>query len=210
MSWLFEVKRYQSEKNGLILCRKIFGHWWIEVESYDQSSPYIKRMWRSALRRLSPILKVHRSLLLGLGGGSIVDDLAEKYPDAELVIVEYDPVMVEVSQEVHLFKTNPRIFVEDAVSAVPKLEGMFDLIIVDLYKGGKTAEALEHANFIASIINKLSPGGTLILNAFENTKLFADFSRYLTLEERWTFSYNALAIYKNDPPMSEGSNESLR
>lgn len=196
MSWLFEVKRFASEKNGQIICRKFLGQWWIFVDSYDQSSPYIKKMWRSALKRIPPTTKVTNTLLLGLGGGSIVDDLATKYPKSRLTVIEYDPVMVEIARETQMFTTKPNIIIKDAVLAVPQLNDSFYLIVVDLYRGGKTSPSLEDSEFISLIEQKLSDTGTLLINVFENTELLNKFDQFFLRETSWVYSYNALAIYK--------------
>ncbi|MFA5947242.1 MAG: methyltransferase domain-containing protein [Patescibacteria group bacterium] len=202
MSWLFERKLYQSEKNGLILCKKLFGHWEVFVDGFYQSAPYIKKMWRTGLRQVSSMPAVSRILVLGLGAGSIINDLHSRYPDAFITTIEYDPTMVVIARQLEMFdqKLPVNIIVADAVTAVPALEGSFDLIIVDLYKGGVTAEALQHPDFVESITQKLLPNGTLILNVFKNVELFPLFDRFLTRQNTWKYSFNALAMYKKSTP----------
>jgi spermidine synthase len=169
------------------------------VEHYDQSSPYIKRMWRHALRRLPQTLSVSRTLLLGLGGGSIIDDLAHRFPASKLTVVEHDPVMVEVAQSLKLFSSTPEVVIEDAVRAVPNLPATYNLIIVDLYRGGETAGILSSEAFVKSIEQKLAPDGFLLLNVFKNTSLFPLFDEHFSYEDHWVFSYNNLALYKKRP-----------
>lgn len=197
MSWLFERKLYQSEKNGLILCKKLFGHWEVFVDGFYQSAPYIKKMWRTGLRQVAQTIPVSRILVLGLGAGSVINDLHSRFPAASITAIEYDPTMVVIARQLEMFdqKLAVNILVADAVTAVPALDGTFDLIIVDLYKGGVTAEALQHPDFAQSIAQKLSPDGTLILNVFRNVELFPLFDKFLTRQNTWKYSFNALALY---------------
>jgi len=196
MSWLFEAKRYYSPNNGVIVCRRFLGQWWVFVEGYDQSSPYIKNMWRGALRRLPLNFTAGRVLLLGLGAGSIINDLHSRFVDASITAVDYDAIMVNIAKELQLFDQSIcEVIIGDVTDVVPKLDSKFDLIVVDLYRGNKTAPILEDDKFLNSISQKLSATGHLLLNVFENTPLLSKFDQHFIRKESWTFQYNTLALY---------------
>lgn len=153
------------------------------VEGYDQSSPYIRKMWRDALRRLPPNFITGRVLLLGLGAGSIVNDLHSRFKNPSIIAVDYDAIMVNIAKELELFDRSAcEVIIGDVTDVVPKLNDEFDLIVVDLYKGNKTAPILEQAEFLNAISQKLSPSGKLLINAFENSSLFAKFDQRFTRE----------------------------
>lgn len=197
MHRLFSYRSVHSEKNGKIeilhwLCRKF-----VMVDGFYQSGPYLKAMWRNAIFRVPAKTSVKRVLLLGLGAGSALNPIHAQFPTATITVIEWDPAMVEISQQLKLYDDSirPEILVGDAVQVLTELDGGYDLILIDLYKGSAPEPRLSSPEMIASIVGVTKPSGSVILNAFMNQELIKTFARRLEHASGWRFRNNHLALF---------------
>lgn len=197
MSWWHEKREYSSEKNGSIHCTRWFGRWQVTVGGYGQTTPYTNSMWRRALRRV-PRRGVKRVLMLGLGAGGAIPLIRRRCNNPVVTVVEWDPVMVRIAEELGFFSPDarPGILLGDAALVVPELARTFDLIIVDLFRGKKVAPSLTAPQFIDNIARLLARGGYLIVNAFREPETFSCFDKVLSRHAAWRFKYNRLALYR--------------
>ena len=60
-------------------------------------------MWRKAVRRVPSTARIESVLLLGLGGGSAINEVHTRFPIAQIAVLEWDPVMVNLAHELKLF-----------------------------------------------------------------------------------------------------------
>jgi len=197
MHRLFSYRSVQSEKNGKIeilhwLCRTF-----VMVDDCYQSGPYLKAMWQNAIRRLPAKECVKRVLLLGLGAGSAINPIYSHFPTATITVIEWDPAMVEISQQLKLYNHNIHleILVGDAVQVLTELNREFDVILIDLYKGSAPEPRLSSSEMIASIRGVTTTSGNIILNAFMNKELLGTFAQHLELVSSWRFRSNHLALF---------------
>lgn len=90
---------------------------YIQVEGLTQSGGILKNVWRKPLKKLhnSPIT-VHRTLILGLGGGTVAGLVREFWGDSvEITGVDLDPIMVSLGKKyLELDKFNVNIIIDDA------------------------------------------------------------------------------------------------
>lgn len=199
MRWVFDQRTYSSERNGTIECYQNLGHWHVFVEGFGQSCPYMHDLWRQALLHVPAQVPVKRILLLGLGGGSAIGPIRRRYPDAHVTVIEWDPVMVQIANDLGLYPASqaPEIIVDDASAAVPKLaEESFELILTDLYTGGRVSASLADPAFASALAARLAPGGALVLNAFEYVALFPIYDAVLARTDVWAFRDNLLGLYR--------------
>ena len=122
--------------------------------------PYVRMTFAGLLLNTSPA----RTLMIGLGGGTISNVLTDLYPQMVLDLVEVDPAVVNVARDYFDFressKTNVhtidgRVFTKRAV-----LRGIkYDLIILDAFTGEYIPEHLMTADFLQEVKALLSPGG---------------------------------------------------
>lgn len=106
-------------------------------------------------------------LLLGLGGGSVLDLLVNKYHvRCPFSLVEYDAKVVELAKKYFHLDTyeNTHVYIEDAFSFVGSCEQTFDLIIVDLYNDLDVPEPAHSKEFTDDIIRLLQPNGMVLFN----------------------------------------------
>lgn len=200
MNLFWVSKRYDSEKNGSILCLKYFNSWSVLVDGYYQTSPYTNRMWRRALKRLPTRTKVKKILVLGLGAGGIIPILNSSYPHCSVTAIEWDPVMIGLASELgYITPTNrPKIIEGDAQIIVPNLSDKFDLIIIDLFLGNKAPQMLSNSEFLRSLDSLLAPSGHLIVNVFLAKDLLSVFESAFKYLASWIFKYNQLALYQKE------------
>lgn len=127
---------------------------YIQAGGITQSGGIVKRIWKTALKKIQ-IKEVKNCLILGLGGGTVAGLIRKKYPKAKITGVEIDPVMVRLGRKyLNLDEYGVDIKIADARKFNPK---NYDLIIVDTYLGDKYVDFVEH-NFTKAkvvIFNRL-------------------------------------------------------
>lgn len=111
-----------------------------------------------------------RTLLLGLGGGTIAHLLARRCPDAEIVGVERDPNVLVVAREQFGLDMLPALTIVEADAfewARERAEAGdedFDLICMDLFEAGRLAPGALGTTFLRQIAALLAPDGILTVN----------------------------------------------
>jgi len=195
MGWFYETFSLRSDKNGMIKCTRWLGSWEVVGGGFFQSSDYVTRMWRQAIRRV-PRTGVKRILVLGLGGGGCVAALEKRYPRARITAIEWDPVMVEAADRMRMYGRRPEILVGDAREVLPKLQGKFDLVLGDIFQGSQPAQAFREADFFKTVSAKLGREGYFILNSFRNPEIFEIARQSMAEHRTWRFRHNRLALLR--------------
>ena len=118
-----------------------------------------------------------RILIIGLGGGILSNVLHELAPQAEIVTVDIDPVVVKLAKKYFDYKENEkvktqikdgRVYVKRAILKKEK----FDWIILDAFNGDYIPEHLMTKEFLAEVKSLLSKDGLLSANTFSNSLLY--------------------------------------
>jgi spermidine synthase len=135
-------------------------------------------------------------LMLGLGGGSLPQFVALKFPEVKLDIIEIDPLVIEVAQKYFEFKPGEhgRVFVGDGRRLLRKSAEKYDLIILDAYKAGGIPFHLTTREFLQSVKEHVAPGGVVVVH------LWAEYAnKYLQAQVKTianVFSHN-YSFYDN-------------
>jgi spermidine synthase len=111
-------------------------------------------------------------LILGLGGGTMQHFIRDAYPEAKMVSVEIDPVMVEIARKYFDLDSigNHQVVVDDAFRFVvePEQHGInkqsFDVVIVDTVLGDNFPDLASSGNFLSSVKALALPGSLIIFN----------------------------------------------
>lgn len=108
-------------------------------------------------------------LLLGLGGGCVVESLEIKYQIQceKIIAVEIDSVVIRLALEefkLDRFK-ELEIIQEDALVYVQNYVKQFDLVIVDLFIDDIVPESFYSIGFWKDIYEQLKSNGKVIFNA---------------------------------------------
>lgn len=192
---LFGKTVLPSEKNGSVDVRYSFGKAEVYVNGYDQSTGYVDEMWRIALKRIPKSPPPRHVLMLGLGGGSAITHLQKQFRACTLTVVEWDPVMIEIYHGFHSQNKPISVLQGDAIEIIPALQETFDLVVVDLFTGNKTPEALASHKMVGAIANVVAPNGFCLLNAFISLNLPPVFDAHFTQQDAWVYKLNHLFLY---------------
>lgn len=146
------------------------------IQSLSKNSKAAPRLcWGETIKILKEEMKeeeVRNILVLGLGGGTMQHMLREEYPDAHIVSVEIDPVMVDIARKYFDLDSiqNHEIIVEDAFRFVIEPEEnnirpqSFDIIIVDIVFGDSFSDLGASGNFLGALKKLAVPGNIVLFN----------------------------------------------
>jgi predicted membrane-bound spermidine synthase len=130
-------------------------------------------------------------LMLGLGGGSISTYLGRFLPEATITTVEIDPGVVKAAKTYFGLRETERMRYPSGDGRVflNRNSELYDLILLDAYRGGYVPFHLLTREFYTLVKQRLAPGGAAAFNVHDGTKLYASTVR--TLAE----TFPALDLY---------------
>ena len=135
--------------------------------------PYVKMMLASLY--LAP--RPQRVLVVGLGGGTLVQALQRLLPDARIDAAEIDPAVVRVARDYFGFapsgnatvtEEDGRVFVKRALRA----GRTYDLVMLDAFDHEYIPEHLLTREFLEEVKGVLSAHGVLAANTFSSSRLY--------------------------------------
>lgn len=134
---------------------------------------YTKLLMASLLVNPEP----KRILIIGLGGGTMSNILAELYPHSEIDNVEIDPAVIKVARDyfgfleninINTYAQDGRIFIKRAILKKQN----YDWIILDAFNGDYIPEHLMTKEFLTEAKDLLSDNGILSANTFSLSDLY--------------------------------------
>lgn len=167
------IETVDSPVNGKIRIEYYHGSYRSIVAGYWQSGEYAEGIINSALKNIeindSQIKKI---LLLGLGCGSMAQVLHNRFPQARIIGVDKDKVMVNLGKKYFDLQKikNLKVVYEDAYEYLKHTLQpndklcFFDMIVSDLFIGCQTPSLFDSDKFIEMIFTRLSPNGIYISN----------------------------------------------
>ena len=138
-----------------------------------------------------------RVLVVGLGGGAMVQFINHHFPATKVDAVEIDPVVVGLAGEFFGMKpsASTRIFTEDAIVYLQRDHGRYDVIYMDAFlePGDETDQGgipkkLKTVDFLKRLHRQLNPGGVVTFNVVEHPELARDLE---TIAEAFPTVYTA-------------------
>ena len=107
-----------------------------------------------------------RMAILGNAAGTTARAYAEYFPETDIDGVEIDGELTEIGEE-YFGLANPNLttFAEDARPWLRRVDGDYDLILVDAYRQPYIPFYLATKEFFELARNRLAPGGAVIVNA---------------------------------------------
>lgn len=162
------LKTWGSNVSGSVTLWLINGKRSLDTKNANYSFGSLHRVFQKAFKdtKLSGRV-VKKTLLLGLGGGSVPYILGrEMNLETELTAVELDPVMIEIYRECSAGTHRlPVITVnDDAMHFVQTCTDLFDLIIIDLFVDSRVPEQFMTPGFITSVTRLLNENGRAYFN----------------------------------------------
>jgi SAM-dependent methyltransferase len=124
--------------------------------------PYSQLMVSS----LALVPNAKRALILGHGGGSFTKWLARYWPELEVDVVEFDPVVVRVAEEYFSYRAPPQhhVYVRDARAFLNHTSATYDLIWADAFARHLVPFHLTTEEFFAQLRQHLAADGVLVVN----------------------------------------------
>lgn len=195
--FLFDKQRV-SDKNGTITVRHGIGGPNVIVGGYSQTGEGLNAIWRDALVRALPhIAPEPKVLVLGLGGGGILKVLYQMLMGCRIWAVEHDPEMVRITHELKYYEPFPvpEIIVGDAMDALLGLERTFDLIAIDIFRGGDPSPHLLEDDFWDALKKRLSDGGIVLVNVAGAREFLEPIAEHFSHADLWRCEANYLGMF---------------
>jgi spermidine synthase len=126
-------------------------------------------------RQMVPDVRPERTLLLGLGAGTVARLLAERFGDVPTVGVDNDQGVVDFAHE--LLRDLPAVEIVYADAFVYAAEAAargdrFDYVAVDLYQGDQLAHGVVGRPFLRALKALAGPRGTVVFNLFYEKRMY--------------------------------------
>lgn len=161
------TKNFSTVYNGNIEVTWFNGRKVLDSENANYSFGTLEKVLDIGLsyshaERSSPVL------VLGLGGGSVLGLLREKYHfSGNITAVEIDPVIIEIAKkEFDIERHGPlEIICADAFDFVLNCQTKFGLVIIDIFIDVEVPAEFFSSKFIESISALLEGGGEVLFNA---------------------------------------------
>lgn len=134
--------------------------------------------------------KSRETLLLGLGGGSVIYSLREDFDyHNKITAVELDPKAIKLAQTEFGIESGPNLLIEqaDAFDYVPICLQKFGLIIIDIFINIEVPEKFFSTRFWDALITLLHSNGVVLFNAGLEPKTD---KRMDTLQKRYAEKLN--------------------
>jgi spermidine synthase len=161
-----QVEKRSSSHNACLEVLISNGRYILDSAKTNYSFGGLHKIFRKAFRDVKiDSFSLSNCLLLGLGGGSVIQILRKEYSMMlPITAVEIDPVVIELGQKYFNFNFfhNVKIVNTDALNHVKSTSAVYDLIIIDVYRDDMVPEAFHTEEFIAGL-KSVSHSSTVIL-----------------------------------------------
>lgn len=169
-SYFFPIslEKYHSMYSGNLMVVLENGKKVLNTNDVNYSYNSLHRVFKTAFKKSKlTINKDAKVLILGMGGGSIIQILREDYLlSASIKLIEIDPIIIEIAcKEFGIKRFDPLDIVEmDALTFINENTEVYNLICVDIFINDRVPEKFLTVEFIQKIVNSLELGGSIYFN----------------------------------------------
>jgi len=112
--------------------------------------------------------EARRTLVVGLGGGSIPMFLRHHEPEMAIDVVEIDPAVARVAESHLGFRPDPRlrVHIADGRRFIEEASSRWDVIVLDAYGPDSVPGHLVTREFLEAVRERLAPGGLAVANVW--------------------------------------------
>jgi len=160
-----------SPYNRHIRVNEEWGKMKLLVDGSSQSGAYIKKLWKKALKRfaVNTHLPVRNTLVLGVGGGTVISLLHDLFPHMTQTCVDRDNVIIDIAKKYFSIGQIPNITLIEVdaqkyVQRLVKEKKMYDCIVVDLFSGPHVPEFVSDERFLRLLKIILTENGCILIN----------------------------------------------
>ena len=168
LSYIYPVtKTIQSKYSGKLEITWYNGKKYLNSANANYSYGSLQRILKFGLKKIN-LSKVNSVLILGLGGGSVIETLRQDFNYSGLIeAVELDPAIIDIAKTEFGIEQNEtlKIHCADAYEFVKDHSKTFDLIIVDLYIDLDVPNKFLDFKFWDHILALKNSSGSIIFNA---------------------------------------------
>jgi spermidine synthase len=168
LSYLYpHTKKIQSEFSGTLEITWDKGRKLLNTENANYSYGALQRILKFGLERIN-LDPVNSVLLLGLGGGSVIETLRNDFSYyKKITAVDIDAAVIAIAKTEFNLKEDDqlKIICEDALLFMQKNTHQFDLIIVDLFIDIDVPKVFLTIPFWRDILKASSLNGVILFNA---------------------------------------------
>lgn len=160
-------KIYHSEINEKLKVVWADGKKLLNTKNTNYSYGGLQEVLERGLR-IIPIQRVESTLVLGMGGGSVVDSLRNKLEyDGPIIGIEIDLVVIDIAKKEYNIHNDPKVQIvqADANEYVAETRDKFDLIVVDIFIDDIVPEEFYLPTFWNNIESITSDNGFVLFNA---------------------------------------------
>jgi len=161
-----QTKKISSHYNGMLEITLLDGKKVLDSKGANYSYGSLQQIFENGIDKIN-LSKVNSVLLLGLGGGCVIDSLRNKFLyQNNITAVELDATIIKIAQEEFGIKTtdNLNIIHQDAFVFVKETVANFDVILVDIFIDQKVPEQFYSDLFCHQIYRILNLNGNIIFN----------------------------------------------
>jgi spermidine synthase len=175
----------------LVLDRTFHAVMW-KAEPDTLFLPYSQLMVSS----LALVPNPKRALILGHGGGSFAKWLARYWPEVEVDVVEFDPVVVKMAEEYFSYHapSQHHVHVRDARAFLSHTGATYDLIWADAFSRHLVPFHLTTEEFFSELRRHLAPAGVLVVN-LASSGTGGDLRRAEAVVETMKRSFSVIETY---------------
>lgn len=189
------LKTYYSEWSGRLEINLINGQKVLDTRISNYSYGALQKTLYRGLREISFTSQAKQVLVLGMGGGSVIQTLREKfYSTATIDAVEIDPVVIQIArEEFQMERYQPLNIIEaDAYDFVFECTQNYDIIIVDVFLGNKIPKKITELDFYQAVLYLLKPGGSMLFNVMKVTYSDEKLEQLLSSFENHPFTFRVI------------------
>lgn len=159
------------------------GRYKLLVNGSRQSGAYIEKLWKHAFQAFShkrwdllrlnakgpTFLKIlpESTLVLGVGGGTVIRLLSSLYPNTKIIGVDIDQAIIDIGNTYFRLDELSQLHIVccDAQQYVRRAKkNTFDLVVVDLFSGRDIPDFVFSEEFLRTIKKILRPNGAVLIN----------------------------------------------
>lgn len=166
------TRRFSSEINGTLEVTYVNGQKVLDTPNANYSYGALQKVLEIGLTKVD-LKSVENTLVLGMGGGSIIKSLRETFEyQKNIVAVDIDPEIIKLAKDEFGISSSERLQIiqQDASEYVKNSKEKFQLIIIDLFINLDVPPVFYEKEFCENVSALLQKNGFIIFNVGVNLK----------------------------------------
>lgn len=168
LSYFYPItKKVHSDISGTLEITWYNGKKHLNTANANYSYGSLQQILKFGLKKID-LQSVHSVLLLGLGGGSVIETLRRDFEYTKpITTVDIDPVIIAIAKSEFNLNSDGQLTItcQDALQFMATNTQLFDLIIVDLFIDTEVPPVFMALPFWQNTTSASTPNGKILFNA---------------------------------------------